>query len=108
MDQDHKAEAKRRDELARTRNAAKPDGAGKTAHKQIDPERLGKAIRYLKEHPNQQVGLQSRISDFLRRTQCAVSLIKSKFRGVPERTRWPASMQSSALSFNSRLHADAV
>jgi len=53
----------------RPRDAAKPDKAGKKAQKQIDPERLNKAIRYLKGHPNQQVGqLQARILDFLRRT----------------------------------------
>jgi hypothetical protein len=64
MDQDHEAEAERREERARTRGVA---DAAKTPR--IDPERLSKAIRYLKEHPKQQFGqLQSRISDFLRRT----------------------------------------
>jgi hypothetical protein len=37
-------------------DAAKPDKAGKKAQKQIDPDRLNKAIRYLNGHPNQQVG----------------------------------------------------
>jgi hypothetical protein len=69
MSQDHEAEVKPREEPTRPRDAAKPDKAGKKAQKQIDPERLNKAIRYLKEHPKQQFGqLQARISDFLRRT----------------------------------------
>jgi hypothetical protein len=42
-------------ESAGTRDAAKPDEAGKSARKHIDPERLYKAIRFLKEHPEQQV-----------------------------------------------------
>ena len=67
MDQDHEAEAERREERARTRDVAKIDDAAKNPR--IDPERLSKAIRYLKEHPKQQFGqLQARISDFLRRT----------------------------------------
>jgi hypothetical protein len=51
MDQDHEAEATRREELARTRGAAKPDEGQEGTRKQIDPERLSKAIRYRKEHP---------------------------------------------------------
>jgi hypothetical protein len=67
MNQNHEAEARRREELAR--EAAKPVEAVKTAQTQIDPERLNKAIRYLKEHPQKQMGrFQARISDFLRRT----------------------------------------
>jgi hypothetical protein len=67
MDQDHEAEAERHEERARTRDVGKLDDAAKTPR--IDPERLSKAIRYLKEHPKQQFGqLQSRIFDFLRRT----------------------------------------
>jgi hypothetical protein len=67
MDQNHEAEAERREERARMRGVAKLDDAAKTPR--IDPERLSKAIRYLKEHPKQQFGqLQARISDFLRRT----------------------------------------
>jgi hypothetical protein len=66
MDQDHEAEAERHEERAGTRDV-KLDDAAKTPR--IDPERLSKAIRYLKEHPRQQFGqLQSRIFDFLRRT----------------------------------------
>jgi len=42
------------------------DDAAKTLR--IDPERLSKAIRYLKEHPKQQFGqLQALISGFVRR-----------------------------------------
>ena len=55
MEQDHEAEAKRHVQSVRTRDTAKPDEAGKRAQKYIDPERLYKAIRYLKEHPEQQV-----------------------------------------------------
>jgi hypothetical protein len=51
MDQDHEANAKRRKEPTRTRNAANPP---KSEPDQIDPERLRKAIRYFKEHPEQQ------------------------------------------------------
>jgi hypothetical protein len=53
MGQDHEAEAKRREQSVRTRDAAKPDEACKRGRKHIDPERLYKAIRYLKEHPEQ-------------------------------------------------------
>jgi hypothetical protein len=67
MDQDQEAEAERREERARTRDVAKIDDAAKNPR--IDPERLNKAIRYLKDHPRQQSGrFQARISDFLRRT----------------------------------------
>jgi hypothetical protein len=55
MEQDHEAEAKRREQSAGTRDAAKPDEAGKSAPKHIDPEGLYKAIRFLKAHPEQQV-----------------------------------------------------
>jgi hypothetical protein len=55
MERDHEAEAKRREQSVRTRDAAKPDEAGKRERKHIDPERLYKAIRYLKEHPEEQV-----------------------------------------------------
>jgi hypothetical protein len=68
MDQDQEAEAIRREEPTRPRDSAKPDEAGKKAQKQIDPERLDKAIRYPKDHPKQQVDqLQARIFDFVRR-----------------------------------------
>jgi hypothetical protein len=50
LDQD-KAEAKRR-ELAASLRKAKPAKA-KARPEQIDPERLSKAIRYLKDHPKQ-------------------------------------------------------
>ena len=64
MEQDYEAEAKRHEQSVRTRDAAKPDEAGKRARKHIDPERLYKAIRYLKEHPEQQVHqFQLRIFD---------------------------------------------
>jgi hypothetical protein len=64
MEQDHEAEAKRREQSAGTRGAAKPDETGKSARKHIDPERLYKAIRFLKAHPEQQVRqYQPRISD---------------------------------------------
>jgi hypothetical protein len=69
MDQDQEAEAIRREEPTRPRDAAKPDEAEKKAKKQIDPERLDRAIRCLKEHPKRQAGqLQARILNFLRRT----------------------------------------
>jgi predicted glycosyltransferase len=55
MEQDHEADAKRHEQSVRTRDTAKPDEASKTERKHIDPERLYKAIRYLKEHPEQQV-----------------------------------------------------
>jgi hypothetical protein len=56
-------------ELAGTRDAAKPDEAGKSARKHIDPERLYKAIRFLKAHPKQQVRqFQPRIFDHGHRT----------------------------------------
>jgi hypothetical protein len=48
MEQDHEAEAKRREQSVRTRDAAKPDEACMRGRKY-------KAIRYLKEHPEQQV-----------------------------------------------------
>jgi hypothetical protein len=53
MEQDHEAEAKRREQSAGTQDTAKPDEAGKSARKHIDPERLYKAIRFLKAHPGQ-------------------------------------------------------
>jgi hypothetical protein len=66
MEQDYEAEAKRREQSAGTRDAAKPDEAGKSARKHIDPERLYKAIRFLKAHPEQQVRqFQLRIFDGL-------------------------------------------
>ena len=55
MERDHEAEAKRHVQSVRTRDAAKAYKAGKRARKYIDPERLYKAIRYFKEHPEQQV-----------------------------------------------------
>jgi hypothetical protein len=54
MDQDHEAEATRREELDRARDAAKPDEGREPTRKQIDPERLSKAIRYRKDHPGTQ------------------------------------------------------
>jgi hypothetical protein len=64
MEQDYELEAERREQPARTRNAAKPDEAGKSSRNHIDPERLYKAIRFLKEHPEQQVRqIQPRIFD---------------------------------------------
>jgi len=63
MDQDHEAEAERHEERARRRDVDYP---AKTPR--IDPDRLSKAIRYLKEHPKQQFGqLQALISGFVRR-----------------------------------------
>ena len=50
MQQDDAAETKWHDESARTPVAAKK-GAAKKVLEHIDPERLSKAIRYLKEHP---------------------------------------------------------
>jgi hypothetical protein len=50
MDQDHGAKANRREEQTRTRDAAT---SAKPKPDQIDPERLRKAVRYLKEHPEQ-------------------------------------------------------
>jgi hypothetical protein len=43
MDQDHEAEATQHVELARARDAAKPDEGREKTPKQIDPERLSKA-----------------------------------------------------------------
>jgi len=64
MEQDHEAEGKQREQSAGIRDAAKPDEAGKSARKHIDPERLYKAIRFLKAHPEQQVRqFQLRIFD---------------------------------------------
>ncbi len=64
MEQDHEAEAQQREQSVRTGDAAKPDEACKRGRKHIDPERLYKAIRYLKEHPEQQVRqFQLRIFD---------------------------------------------
>jgi hypothetical protein len=69
MDQDHEAEATRREELDRTRDVGKPEVGRNMTPKQIDPERLSKAIRYRKEHPEPQAGrFQARIFDFLRHT----------------------------------------
>jgi hypothetical protein len=51
LDQINEAEAKRRAELARPQNAAKPAKVRDEAPKRIDPERLSKAIRYIKDHP---------------------------------------------------------
>lgn len=51
MDQINAEEPKRRAELARPRNAAKPAKVTNEAPKHIDPERLSKAIRYIKDHP---------------------------------------------------------
>jgi hypothetical protein len=48
MDQDQEAKAKRLEEQTCTRDAANPP---RPKPDQIDPERLRKAIRYLKEHP---------------------------------------------------------
>jgi hypothetical protein len=64
MEQDHKAEAERRERSAGTQDAPRPDEAGKSTRKHIDPERLYKAIRFLKAHPEQQVRqFQLRMSD---------------------------------------------
>jgi hypothetical protein len=64
MEQDHEAEGKQREQSAGIRDAAKPDEAGKSARKHIDSERLFKAIRFLKAHPEQQVRqFRLRISD---------------------------------------------
>jgi hypothetical protein len=57
MDQDHEAKANRLEEQARTRDAAnpaKPKPKPKPKPDEIDPERLRKAVRYLREHPEQQ------------------------------------------------------
>jgi hypothetical protein len=48
-DQDHEAKAKR-EEQPPPRDAPNP---AKPKPDQIDPERLRKAVRYLKEHPEQ-------------------------------------------------------
>jgi hypothetical protein len=50
----YEAEAKRRKQSVLAGDAAKSDEAGKRVQKHIEPERLYKAIRYLKEHPEQQ------------------------------------------------------
>jgi hypothetical protein len=58
MDQDHEANTNtKREEQTRTPDAANP---AKPKPEQIDPERLRKAVRYLKEHPCI-VGTDSRI-----------------------------------------------
>jgi hypothetical protein len=51
MQQDDAAETKRHDESARTPVAGKKGVTAKKVLEHIDPERLSKAIRYLKEHP---------------------------------------------------------
>jgi hypothetical protein len=48
LDQINKTEAKRHPKQGRTREAAKPVKASEEAHKPIDPERLKKAIQYLR------------------------------------------------------------
>jgi hypothetical protein len=53
MQENHEAEAKRREQLVLARDAAKSDEAGRRVRKHIEPERLYKAIRYFKEHPEQ-------------------------------------------------------
>jgi hypothetical protein len=55
MEENHEAEAKRREQSVLARDAAKSDEAGKRVRKHIEPERLYKAIRYLQEHPEQQL-----------------------------------------------------
>jgi hypothetical protein len=55
MEQDYEAEAKRHEQSVHPRDAAKPDEACTRGRKHIDPDRLYKAIRYLKLHPEQQV-----------------------------------------------------
>jgi hypothetical protein len=49
MDKDHEAEARRRAELAPTRDVFAPSSL--SFGRMLDPERLRKAIRYLNEHP---------------------------------------------------------
>ena len=71
MEQDHELEAERREQPARARGAAKPDEAGKSARKHIDPERLYKAIRFLEAHPERQVR-QFRLRIFDGLPSCAV------------------------------------
>jgi hypothetical protein len=71
MEQDHELEAERREQPARARGAAKPDEAGKSARKHIDSERLYKAIRFLKAHPEPQVR-QFRLRIFDGLPSCAV------------------------------------
>jgi hypothetical protein len=51
MHGDGSAESKRRDDSARTPVAAKKNVAATNVPKLIDPERLSKAIRYIKGHP---------------------------------------------------------
>jgi hypothetical protein len=51
MDRDQEAEAKRRKAIARTRYLAKRDKGRAHPGKEIDSERLSKAVRYLKKHP---------------------------------------------------------
>jgi hypothetical protein len=51
MHDDDAAETKRRLQSARTPVAAKKGVTAKNVPKLIDPERLSKAIRYLKENP---------------------------------------------------------
>jgi hypothetical protein len=50
MHQDDAAGTKRHDESARTPVAAKKGVTAKKVPEHIDPERLSKAIRYLKKH----------------------------------------------------------
>ncbi len=47
------SETKRNDHSARIPVAAKKGATPKKVPKDIDPERLAKAIRYLKEHPRE-------------------------------------------------------
>jgi hypothetical protein len=52
MDQDHEAKADRLEEQARTRDAGSSvKRRRKPKPHEIDPERLRKAVRYLREHP---------------------------------------------------------
>jgi hypothetical protein len=55
MEDNHEPEANRREQSGLVLDAAKPSEAGKRARKHIEPERLYKAIRYLKDHPEQRL-----------------------------------------------------
>jgi hypothetical protein len=51
LDRTDETEAKRHAKQGRARNAPKSVKARDEAQKQIDPERLSKAIQYFKTHP---------------------------------------------------------
>jgi hypothetical protein len=92
MDEISVAEAKQlaRAELARKRSAARPK-VKKTAAEHIDPERLDKAIRYLKERPSWSAApVWNRHEDNQRRFRAGPSFEKSELHQRVRRARLSA------------------